>query len=209
MIFVPEGWAILPLGEIADTQLGKMLNTSKQTGDGAIPYLRNINVQWGRVDVSDLKTMDIPENERDKFTAVRGDLLVCEGGETGRAAIWTGSDPVGFQNALHRVRPRSVISNEYLLHYFEWQAKSGLMDHLVTGVTIKHFTQEKLRRLEVLVPPIVEQEAIVELLSKLDAAEALISNVSGRVRTSGMSSKLDTLRMSILHQAFTGKLTRV
>lgn len=198
---LPVGWDLRPLGEVAETQLGKMLNRSEQIGDSTIPYLRNVNVQWGRIDLSDVKEMDIYPEERSKFTAAPGDLLVCEGGESGRAAIWNGSEPIGIQNAIHRIRPKAELDVRYLLHYFEWQVKSRMIDHLLSGVTITHFTQEKLRRLEIQYPPMDEQRRIAETLddhlSRLDKAHA----------EAGDAAKA-TMRFSasLLHSMFTGDL---
>jgi len=197
MTEVPKGWLVKPLGEVADTQLGKMLNRSNQVGDSTIPYLRNINVQWGRVDLEDVKQMDIYPHEVEKFTAQPGDLLVCEGGESGRAAIWTGLAPIGIQNALHRVRPKGELLTRYLFYYFEWQAKSKLLDHLFSGVTITHFPQEKLRKMLVQYPPIEQQHRIVEALddhlSRLD--KALFEVELGRIK-----EKL--FKRSLLHSIF-------
>ncbi len=169
-------WQTKTVGEIADTQLGKMLNKGKQTGKNTIPYLRSINVQWGRVDTSDLNMMDILPIEREKFTVKKGDLLICEGGESGRVAIWDREEPIGFQNALHRVRAKTEVTNKYLYYYFEWLVKNRLIEHLFNGVTIKHFPQENLRSVKVSYPHIDEQHKIVELLedhlSRLDAALA-------------------------------------
>ena len=103
-------WQTRRLGDVADTQLGKMLNKSMQKGDATIQYLRNVNVQWGEVRLDDLNEMDIYAEERDKFTALPGDLLVCEGGEVGRCAIWEGPEPIGIQNAIHRIRSSSELS---------------------------------------------------------------------------------------------------
>src|SRR5690348_648944 len=103
---LPSGWTQTTLGEIADTSLGKMLDRGKSQGDHLVPYLRNSNVQWGRVDLDDVLTMDIPLEERGFFGLQPGDLLVCEGGEIGRCAIWAGgSEYMAFQKAIHRVRP--------------------------------------------------------------------------------------------------------
>lgn len=203
MTVVPKGWLVKPLGEVADTQLGKMLNRSNQVGDSTIQYLRNVNVQWGRVDLTDVKQMDIYPDEVEKFTAQPGDLLVCEGGESGRAAIWTGLTPIGIQNALHRVRPKDELLTRYLYYYFEWQAKSKLLDHLFSGVTITHFTQEKLRKMLVQYPPIQEQKRIVEALddhlSRLD--KALADSEYSATATRRFSS-------SLLHAMFSGDLMK-
>ena len=196
-------WRTKTVGEIADTQLGKMLNKGKQTGEHTIPYLRSVNVQWGRVDTSDLNQMDILPNELEKFTVKKGDLLICEGGESGRVALWDRDEPIGFQNALHRVRAKAEVTNKYLYYYFEWLVKNQLIEHLFNGVTIKHFPQENLRSVEVSYPPVDEQHKIVELLedhlSRLDASVSLAD---------AMQKQSNGLRRSLLQAAFTGQLTK-
>ena len=196
-------WQTKTIGEIADTQLGKMLNKGKQTGENTVPYLRSVNVQWGRVDTSDLNQMDILPSELAKFTIKKGDLLICEGGESGRVAIWDREEPIGFQNALHRVRAKSEITNKYLYYYFEWLVKNQLIEHLFNGVTIKHFPQENLRSVEVSYPAIDEQRVIVEHLeghlSRLDASVSLAD---------AMEKQSNGLRRSLLQSAFTGQLTK-
>ncbi len=87
---VPESWEIVRLEDAFDTQLGKMLSQKAHVGNDPKPYLRNKNVQWGRIDLSDMLQMDFSEREKKKFLLTQGDLLVCEGGEPGRAAIWNG-----------------------------------------------------------------------------------------------------------------------
>jgi hypothetical protein len=194
-------WQTKTVGELADTQLGKMLNKGKQTGEHTTPYLRSVNVQWGRVDTSDLNQMDIFPNELEKFTIKKGDLLICEGGESGRVAIWDRDEPIGFQNALHRVRAKAEVTNKYLYYYFEWLVKNQLIEHLFNGVTIKHFPQENLRSVEVSYPPIDEQQKIVELLedhlSRLDAALADVK---------AAKIKAAQFRRSLLRAAFSGNL---
>ncbi|GAB2489644.1 hypothetical protein GCM10027030_24630 [Luteococcus sediminum] len=96
--------AMTPLGAIASTQLGKMLDAKKASGQ-PVPYLANINVRWGEFDLRDLRTVLLTEPEREKFSLQRGDLLLCEGGEPGRGAVWKREvSNIAFQKALHRVR---------------------------------------------------------------------------------------------------------
>lgn len=199
---LPKGWKQCLIGEVADTQLGKMLNSSKQTGTAAMPYLRNINLRWGRVDLDDLKSMDVFAAEQPKFTLRFGDVLVCEGGEPGRSAVWETNTPMAFQNAIHRIRTGDSLAPHFLCFQFEWLTKNGHLDDFFTGVTIKHFSQDKLRRVQVPLPPLAEQEKIVEILeeqlSRLDA-----SLESLRI----IREKAAAFRRSLLHAAFTGALT--
>ena len=98
MTELPDGWKVVPLGEVADTTLGKMLDGGKIRRLPNVPYLRNVNVQWGRIDTDDLLTMELADGDRERFAVQPGDLLVCEGGEIGRAAIWNGrTEYLAFQ----------------------------------------------------------------------------------------------------------------
>ena len=180
MTAIPPGWEETTLGSVADTRLGKMLSRKAKVGAAPRPYLRNRSVQWGRIDLDDLPTMDFDPDELERFEVLRGDLLVCEGGEVGRAAIWRGQlDWVGYQKALHRVRPLAGIAPEFVLYCFMWLAQSHALEKHVTGSTIKHLPQEDLREIAVPVPPLNEQRRIVaaieEQLSRLDAADTSLA----------------------------------
>jgi type I restriction enzyme S subunit len=200
---IPEGWRVSELGDIADTQLGKMLNSAHQTGAALKPYLRNINLQWGRIDLSDVKEMDIFENESEQFTLKKGDVLVCEGGEPGRSAVWNLDIEMAFQNAIHRIRPSDELLSAFACYQFEWLVKNGFLNENFTGVTIKHFSQQKLRRVKFVVPSLDEQAKIVEILeeqlSRLDASLAIMDAIE---------SKSFAMRRSLLQSAFIGKLTK-
>ena len=115
-------WSLIPFDDVAPSRLGKMLDGKKQTGKHARPYLRNENVQWGRFDLTDVSTMDFDEGDREEFALTPGDLIICEGGEPGRCAIWRGEiKECYFQKALHRARPvPSKAIPEYLLYLFWW-----------------------------------------------------------------------------------------
>jgi type I restriction enzyme, S subunit len=197
---LPPSWAEATLGDIAETRLGKMLSAKARGGPNPRPYLRNKNVQWGRFDLSDLLVMDFDDEEFERFRVVLGDLLVCEGGEVGRAAIWRGEIAgVGYQKALHRVRPASGVVAEYLLYAFRWFADTHAFESFITGSTISHLPQEDLRRLPVPLPPEAEQRRIVagieKHFSRLDAAEELLR----RAR-----SRLARLRDIAMDRAFAG-----
>ncbi|MCG8656422.1 restriction endonuclease subunit S [Yimella sp. NH-Cas1] len=168
-------WPIRMLGEVADTALGKMLDRGKPKGLPHVQYLRNVNVQWGRIDIDDLSTMELSDHDRERFGVLPGDLLVCEGGEIGRCAIWRGRDTyLAYQKALHRVRPSSELDAAYLRYLLEHHAHTGVLSRLATGSTIAHLPQQQLRRVPVPLPTPSVQRRIVEILedhlSRLDAA---------------------------------------
>jgi restriction endonuclease S subunit len=193
-------WQVKKVGDITDTQLGKMLNKGKQSGKHAKPYLRTDNVHWGRFDLSEIKAMDILPEEQDKYLATKGDLLMCEGGASGRTAIWNEDYDISFQNHVHRIRPKDPkeISPKYLLYYFEWFIKNGFASDLIKGVTISSLSQSGLRSIEVTYPTIDEQHKIVELLedhlSRLDAALADVKQAK---------TKAAQFRRSFIHEMTT------
>ncbi len=173
---VPAHWPVASLRHRYHQCLGKMLDSSRITGSDPVPYLRNADVQWDRINVEDLPTMDIAPSEYERYTVRRGDLLVCEGGEMGRAALWANELPVcGYQKALHRLRPRSARRDlARFLYYALRCAADGRAFADGQFATIPHLTGDKLRAHRFPFPPLAEQEAIVRFLDRenrmIDAA---------------------------------------
>ncbi|MGK9451374.1 hypothetical protein ACSSZE_08970 [Acidithiobacillus caldus] len=111
-----DKWQIVRLGDYVDSCLGKMLDAKKNKGVPR-PYLGNSNVRWGSFDLSDLALMKFEDEEEERYGVRPGDLIVCEGGEPGRCAIWRGEVPdMRIQKALHRVRPKNGLNNYYLFY---------------------------------------------------------------------------------------------
>ena len=157
---LPEGWTWCRLNEIAESSLGKTLDKSKNTGKEYY-YLCAMNVKWGNFDFSFIKKIRLEDSEKERYQVVKGDLLICEGGDVGRSAIWNIDEPIYYQNALHRVRFFSGIVAEFYL-YLIWCYKNyNWIDDICNGVTIKHFTQDKLNALYFPLPPVSEQQRIV------------------------------------------------
>lgn len=186
MTALPKGWAETTLGEVAETSLGKMLDRGKASGGHTRPYLRNVNVQWGRIDKSDVLSMDIPSEQEEHFRLRKGDLLICEGGEVGRCAIWNGDEEyMAFQKALHRVRPLGGMDARYLRYLLEHLSLRGSLVRWATGSTIKHLPQEQLRQLPVPFPPAAEQQritaALEEYLSMLAIADTSVKSALRRL----------------------------
>ena len=116
---VPEHWAVCKLSYRYSVELGKMLDEKRITGQHPIPYLRNKDVQWDSINTAELPVMDIAPNEHERYTVRNGDLLVCEGGDIGRSAVWRGSDNViGYQKlftaleAFHQTK--TVLSSMFM-----------------------------------------------------------------------------------------------
>ncbi|MBA3421586.1 MAG: restriction endonuclease subunit S [Thermoleophilaceae bacterium] len=181
---LPEGWQRKQLSEIAECKLGKMLDAQKNEGT-ARPYLRNMSVQWGHFDLGDVKEMRIKDSEAERFEVRRGDLMMCEGGEPGRCAIWDRDEVMFFQKALHRIRPTEAVSATYLQRYFAFAAQAGALERHLTGTTIKHLPGNKLAAIDIPVPPLAEQREIVRRASDLDEQLAPVAEgvaVAGRQR---------------------------
>ena len=164
---LPMTWKWVRLSQIAEMRLGKMLDKAKNRGIER-PYLRNTNVQWHRFELDDIKTLRLEDYELSEYRLKNGDLLVCEGGEPGRCAIWNHDDrEMYFQKALHRVRPLGGVLAKYLEIHLRQDADAGRLDRYFTGATIKHFAGQELARYVVALPPIAEQHRIVARVEEL------------------------------------------
>ncbi|WP_017761478.1 restriction endonuclease subunit S [Pseudacidovorax intermedius] len=186
---VPAHWTSPPLYMRYSSELGKMLDTSRITGQNLMRYLRNVDVQWDRISYSELPVMDIAPDEYERYTVVPGDLLVCEGGEVGRAAVVTeAAEITGFQKALHRLRARSNQElPRFMFYTFAWASSAGAFAGEGQS-TISHLTGEQLRKYRFPKPPLKEQADIVRFLDselkKLsdlrDAAEQAVALLKER-----------------------------
>ena len=195
-----EGWEEKKVSEIAKHSLGKMLDKAKNKGE-AQPYLRNLNVRWFEFDLSDVLEMRFLPDEAAKYTAVRGDVLICEGGYPGRAAIWDADEPIYFQKALHRVRFHAPEYNKWFVYYLYSQDKSGELRGHFTGTGIQHFTGEALGRMQLPVPPISETHRFISKIEELAAETQRLEVLYRRKLTA-----LEELKKALLHQAFAGEL---
>jgi len=159
---VPEHWEVQRLKNVANVVLGKMLTTEAKAGDGDFkPYLRSTNVQWIKPDVRDVKEMWVAKAEMAQLRVRKGDLLVSEGGEVGRACMWNDELPECYiQNSVHRVAAKPMMLPEFLFHQFFAYGKRDRFNAIVNRVSIAHLTREKLVTIPFTVPPVEEQQAI-------------------------------------------------
>lgn len=200
---LPKGWSRTTLGGVADIALGKMLDRGKRAPGTPLRYLRNANVRWDGFDLGDLSEMPFEEDESDRYALRAGDLLICEGGEPGRAAVWTGSSrPIKYQKALLRVRPRDGVNARWIMYSLRNDAVAGALEEYFTGSTIKHFPQQAAVRYELPLPPVNEQRRIV---GKLDAVLARVNAV--RDRLTKVPAIVRRFRQSVLAAAYSGRLT--
>lgn len=162
-------WEEVTLGEIAEIKLGKMLDSKKHTTGNLLPYLNNLAVRWNEVDTSNLPKMYFDDDELDRFGVRAGDVVVCEGGEPGRSAVWDGRlRDLKFQKAVHRVRFNVPFEPRLLVLYLQSIAGTPQLENLFTGGGIKHLTQEVFARLKIPFTCYAEQRRISDCLASLD-----------------------------------------
>ena len=194
---------VAPFSDIADSRLGKMLSQISKKGAHSRPYLRNANVLWDDFRLDDVYEMDFLPGEQAEFMLQPGDLLICEGGEIGRAAVWKGQiEECYFQKALHRVRLKdSKSSPRYLMHFMAWAAKNGAISELQTGSAIPHLTGVKLKTLDVIWPEPTVQQQVIAVLDSIQRDTTEMQTIQ-----SENAALLNQMEQAILTQAFRGEL---
>nr|WP_280907984.1 restriction endonuclease subunit S [Cupriavidus sp. LEh25] len=193
---IPEDWDVSPVGREFDVKLGKMLDAEKNVGD-LKPYLGNRSVQWNQIDVSDLQLMRMTRSDMERFRLRKGDLLVCEGGEVGRAALW--DEPIEecyYQKALHRLRPLRGFDSRLMVEMLHLWSNAGTLDNYVTQTSIAHLPREKFLEVPMPVPPLSEQSAIAEVLSDMNSDLSLLEARRNKTRL---------LKQGMMQELLTGK----
>jgi len=166
---VPAHWAVAALAYRYRVELGKMLDAKQISGEHLLPYVRNADVQWGKINVEDLNCMDFAPDERERFRLRPGDLLVCEGGEVGRCAVW--DSPIAecyYQKAIHRLRAFDPATDDatFLRRVLEAAVRRGCFASSESKATIAHLPAETFRRHRFAFPPLPEQRAIAAFLDR-------------------------------------------
>lgn len=199
---IPESWEWVRLGEIYQHNTGKALNASNRSGE-LLTYITTSNLYWNRFEIDSLREMYFSESEIEKCTATKGDLLVCEGGDIGRAAIWPYDTDIRIQNHIHRLRPYSEICTEYYYYIFFLYKHAGWIGG--KGIGIQGLSANALHALLFPLPPLSEQYRIVTkikefepFLDKYAQAEKRLNNLNTQFP--------DLLKKSILQEAVQGKL---
>ena len=201
---VPEHWAVCKLSYRYSVELGKMLDEKRITGQHPIPYLRNKDVQWDSINTAELPVMDIAPNEHERYTVRNGDLLVCEGGDIGRSAVWRGSDNViGYQKALHRLRSLSPDKDcvEFYVYVLGAAKRNGVFEEGETKSTISHLPAEKFREYRFAFPPVDEQ---IEIMTSLKQTLGRIDLLTEKTQRS--IDLLRERRAAFITAAVTGQI---
>lgn len=190
---------LVPLKTLASIQLGKMLSPKAKTGHESFTYLRNQNVQWGRFSLDDLAVMDFNARDREKFELLDGDLLICEGGEPGRCAVWRSEvEHCYYQKAIHRVRPiPGAADSDFLAHWIRLQAFKGTFEEQNAKTTIAHLPLVRLERMSVPAFNIDQQR---EIAGRLKAQLAELETAKQAARA--LRNETDALFTSTYREAF-------
>ena len=189
-------WEEYRFSDITSSRLGKMLDAKQQTGKHSFPYLANANVQWFRFETDNLNRMDFNEAEQVEFSLKDGDLLVCEGGEIGRCAVWHNQvQSCYFQKALHRVRcNQEIILPDYLAWWFKFNCENnGFAAIEGAKATIAHLPGAKLKQLLVVVPPIERQYRFVDFIEQTDVVKVTVQK---------SLEQMETLKKALMQQYF-------
>ena len=191
-----RAWPKYIFSDIASSRLGKMLDTKQQTGKYSFPYLANFNVQWFRFEMSNLNKMDFNEKEQAEFELCDGDLLVCEGGEIGRCAVWHNEmQPCFFQKAIHRVRcNQNFVLPDYLAWWFKYNCDhNGFAEIEGAKATIAHLPGAKLKKLNVAVPPLDLQKQFAFFVVQISRKKLTIQQ---------SLDKLEVLKKALMQEYF-------
>lgn len=201
---LPSAWRLIQVKLVFEVTLGKMLDAgrSAKPGDEQLPYIRAGNIQERGLDMSDIKTMAFTPTEQVALSLKMDDLLVVEGGAVGVCVVLHEDMPGwSFQKTVNRVRARDGNSTAFLSYYLDSIRSAGVVDMLCNKSTIAHFTAEKLKAVEMPLPSIEDQHAIVR---HLDGETAQIDALSAKARE--MIEVLKERRQALISAAVTGKI---
>ena len=163
---IPENWCWCRITDIATCELGKTKDALKNKGEMK-NYLCSINIQEEGIDLSKVKQMKFEKSEYERYTVKKNDLLICEGGDAGRCAIYDRDEPMYYQNALHRVRFFCDLNPKFYLYVFQVYKANKILTEASKGVTIQHLTGAALKELCFPLPPLAEQKRIVAAIEKM------------------------------------------
>ena len=168
---IPDSWEWVRLGTVFQHNTGKALNASNRDGE-KLTYITTSNLYWDRFVLDNLKTMPFTDSEVDKCTVQQGDLLVCEGGDIGRAAIWGIPEPMRIQNHIHRLRAYVPVCTRFFYYLFYLYKSAGWIGG--KGIAIQGLSSNAIHNLLFPLPPLHEQERIV---NAIDTALSIVQKL--------------------------------
>ena len=174
---IPSTWVCTTIGSIFQHNTGKALNKSTSEEGTLLPYLTTSNVYWNSFDLSVIKEMRFKDSEMDKCTVQKGDLLVCEGGDIGRSAIWDNDYSVCIQNHLHRLRPKGDVIPLLYMYYIMHLKRTNNIEG--KGIGLQGLSSGMLDKLKIPLPPYNEQKRIVDKIKEtFDILDSITESLS-------------------------------
>ena len=168
---LPISWEWCKIGDIFTHNTGKALNSSDTNGT-PMTYITTSNLYWDSFILDALKKMNFLDNEIEKCTVRKGDLLVCEGGDIGRAAIWQKDEETRIQNHIHKLRPLIELSNRFYYYVFLlWKQTDRIGGR---GIGLQGFSSKALHNLVVPLPPIREQ---IDIVTQVDSIFEILDSI--------------------------------
>ena len=195
---VPEGWEWTTIGDVFIHNTGKALNSADREGR-LLPYITTSNLYWDRFELSTLKKMLFTEDELEKCTARKGDLLVCEGGDIGRAAIWNQDYEIRIQNHIHKLRGLGGVNHRLFMFWLMYMKEEGMIGG--KGIGLMGLSSRELDKLLIPLPPLCEQSHLVD---KIDGLFSVVSRIE--ITETVLFETVSIAKSRILDLAIHGKL---
>ena len=192
---VPEGWAWCRLGELFYHTTGKALKKSNNKGS-LRKYITTSNLYWNKFDFTEVREMYFTNDELDKCTIKKGDLVLCNGGDVGRAAIWNFDEDICYQNHVSRLRPKIIgINNKLYLYLLMFYKEQGMLNG--KGVGITSLSANDLLSGLFPLPPINEQDQIVIKIENIFSQIDYIDDNKSDLQTAIKQTKSKILDLAI------------
>ena len=199
---IPNGWEWCIIGNLFNHNNGKQLNRSNSSGE-LMSYITTSNLYWNGFILNNLKKMPFEIKEIERCQAIKGDLLVCEGGDIGRSCIWENDEPIMLQNHIHKLRAYLPLCTRYFYYIFYLYNLSGLIGG--KGIGIQGFSSQTLHTTRVPLPPLAEQQRIVEKIEEFTLHIEYYGKAQTELNTLNKNIK-EQLKKSVLQYAIEGKL---
>ncbi len=199
---VPAHWDVMRVKELGNLVLGKMLDNVKSENNFYRSYLKSKNIGWLNVEAKNIEKMYFSVADMKNYRLKKDDILLSEGGEVGKTAFWNDEiEECYIQNSVHKITVYKNNSPRFFLYQSFLLGSIKYYDSIVSHVSIKHLTKEKLSRVNWVRPPLAEQQAIANYL---DDKTAHIDRIIATINT--QIDKLKELRKTLINDVVTGKI---
>ena len=199
---VPEHWEVKRVKELGNLVLGKMLDNVKSENTFYRSYLKSKNIGWLKVEDTNIEKMYFSLAEMKNYRLKKDDILLSEGGEVGKTSFWNDEiEECYIQNSVHKITVYKNNSPRFFLYQSFLLGSIKYYDSIVSHVSIKHLTKEKLSRVNWVRPPLAEQKTIADYLdTKIAHIDRIVETITIQI------DKLKELRKTLINDVVTGKI---